>query len=116
MPLSRLSRILEQEVAVLASAGTAKGQERVVTEMIPASGTKGPRVRLQGFGHREFIRMNSNSYLGLSLRRELIEAEEVAAEKFGVGPGAVRFQVSADHTASDMENVLDVLREFRSQM
>lgn len=106
MPLSRLSKILEQEVAALASAGTAKGQERVITEMIPASGTKGPRVRLQGFGHREFIRMNSNSYLGLSLRRELIEAEEVAAEKFGVGPGAVRFISGTYEVHVDLESRL----------
>jgi len=34
--------------------------------------------------------MNSNSYLGLSLRRELIEAEE-RASAVRRGPGAVRF-------------------------
>ena len=91
MPLHRLGEILKQDVAALESAGTAKGDEKVVVEVIPALGDKGPRFRLQGFGLREFIRMNSNSYLGLSFKRELIEAEEAAAEKFGVGPGAVRF-------------------------
>jgi len=35
--------------------------------------------------------MNSNSYLGMSLRKDVIEAEEAAAKEFGVGPGAVRF-------------------------
>jgi len=35
--------------------------------------------------------MNSNSYLGMSLKKEVIEAEKEAAEEFGVGPGAVRF-------------------------
>src|SRR5690606_35772692 len=45
----------------------------------------------------EFIRMNSNSYLGMSLREELIEAEEEAVRAFGTGPGAVRF-ISGTYT------------------
>jgi glycine C-acetyltransferase len=40
---------------------------------------------------REFIRMNSNSYLSLSSHLKLIEAADAATKKFGVGPGAVRF-------------------------
>jgi glycine C-acetyltransferase len=40
---------------------------------------------------REFIKMNSNSYLGMSLNEEVIAVEKEATEKFGVGPGAVRF-------------------------
>jgi glycine C-acetyltransferase len=35
--------------------------------------------------------MNSNSYLGMGLRREVREAEETATAKWGAGPGAVRF-------------------------
>jgi glycine C-acetyltransferase len=35
--------------------------------------------------------MNSNSYLGMSLRLEVIAAEEEAAQQYGAGPGAVRF-------------------------
>ncbi len=35
--------------------------------------------------------MNSNSYLGLALHDRVIEAEAQAAERFGAGPGAVRF-------------------------
>lgn len=91
MPLSKLGQILQHEVEIIESAGTAKSAEKVVTEVIRAAGSKGPRFRLAGFGTREFIRMNSNSYLGLSLRHELIQAEEEAAKKYGVGPGAVRF-------------------------
>jgi len=43
------------------------------------------------YGDKEFLRMNSNSYLGMGLRKEVIETEEEAARKFGSGPGAVRF-------------------------
>ena len=35
--------------------------------------------------------MNSNSYLGMGLRAEVIAAEEKATRMFGAGPGAVRF-------------------------
>jgi glycine C-acetyltransferase len=91
MPLDRLGHILQQDVASLRTAGTAKGYEYVVTDVRRPNGTKGPRFCLDGFGNRQFICMNSNSYLGLSLREELIHAEEAAARKFGVGPGAVRF-------------------------
>lgn len=91
MPIDRLGQRLRQEVAALGAAGTTKGDEKIVAGVIPPTGSKGPRFRLAGFGNREFIRMNSNSYLGLSLRSELIAAEESAAHMFGVGPGAVRF-------------------------
>ena len=35
--------------------------------------------------------MNSNSYLGMSMRPDVIAAEEEAVARFGTGPGAVRF-------------------------
>src|SRR3954470_18640926 len=91
MPLTKLVEDLKAQLAHLDGAGTAKGNEHVVVAVKPPQAGKGPRFRLDGFGDREFIRMNSNSYLGLSLRRELIEAEEQASRAFGVGPGAVRF-------------------------
>ncbi len=91
MPLDRLNDALTQHVTKLEEAGTAKGAETVVVEVIPPAGERGPRFRLQGEGEREFIRMNSNSYLGLSLVPEIIEAEEKATARWGAGPGAVRF-------------------------
>jgi glycine C-acetyltransferase len=91
MPLERVARVLGTHVSGLEEKGTAKGAEAVVLEVLPPSGERGPRVRLAGEGDREFIRMNSNSYLGMSLRPEIIEAEERAARAYGAGPGAVRF-------------------------
>lgn len=91
MPLNRLSQVLATHVAGLEEAGTAKGAESVVVEVRPAEGDRGPRFLLQGEGEREFIRMNSNSYLGMGLRPEVIEAEERATRAFGAGPGGVRF-------------------------
>jgi glycine C-acetyltransferase len=91
MPLDRLNRVLEEHVDGLEEAGTAKGVEAVVVEVLRSEGERGPRFLLQGEGDREFVRMNSNSYLGMGLRDEVIEAEEEGSRAYGAGPGAVRF-------------------------
>ena len=91
MPFDRMQADLHQELEQLDAAGTSKGPESVVVRIKPAEGGRGPRFLIEGEGDKEFIRMNSNSYLGLSFRKELLEAEEHTARLFGVGPGAVRF-------------------------
>ncbi|PWB76244.1 7-keto-8-aminopelargonate synthetase [candidate division GN15 bacterium] len=91
MSLAKYIDTLSTEIASIEESGTAKGHERVVTAFIPPAEKKGPRFLLEGFGDKQFIRMNSNSYLGLSVHPKLIKAEEEAAKKYGVGPGAVRF-------------------------
>jgi len=91
MSLEKLNILLNKEVGLLKEKGTAKGKETVVTGLKPADGKKGTRYFIQGKGKKEFIRMNSNSYLGMSLRKDVIKAEEKAARQFGAGPGGVRF-------------------------
>ena len=91
MPLNRLTEVLRDHVSDLEEKGTAKGAESVVTKAIPPSGDRGPRFHLEGEGEKEFLRMNSNSYLGMSLRPEIMKAEEEGTAEYGAGPGAVRF-------------------------
>ena len=91
MPVDRLNAVLDAHVAGLEEAGTAKGAEVVVTGVVRAQGDHGPRVLLRGESDKHFIRMNSNSYLGMGLNPEVIEAEDAATKEFGAGPGAVRF-------------------------
>lgn len=91
MPLDRIANVLERHVAGLDEQGTAKGDESVVVAVRPGSDDRGPRFLLEGEDEREFVRMNSNSYLGMGLHAEVIAAEEDAARQFGAGPGAVRF-------------------------
>ena len=91
MPADRLTTTLREHVAGLEAAGTAKGAEKVVVGVKRADGDRGPRFLLRGEGDKEFMRMNSNSYLGMGLRPEVIAAEEEATAEFGAGPGAVRF-------------------------
>ena len=97
MPMDRLTRVVNDLVAGMEEQGTAKGAEVVVREVIPAADGLGPRFLLEGQGDKRFIRMNANSYLGLSLHPEVIEAEEVTARAMGAGPGAVRF-IAGTHT------------------
>jgi glycine C-acetyltransferase len=91
MPHDRLNRALDAHVAELEEAGTAKGEEFIVSGLLPPTDERGARLRLEGYGDREFLRLNSNSYLGLSFHPEVIQAEEEGSRAFGAGPGAVRF-------------------------
>ncbi len=91
MPLDRVTSVLKAQVAELEARGTAKGAEKVVVEVRPPEGERGPRFLLEGQGAKEFLRMNSNSYLGMGLRPQVVAAEESGSERFGAGPGAVRF-------------------------
>jgi len=91
LPLNKIKTVLSKELAELEKRGSLKGTETVVTGVKESEGDRGPRYLLEGYADKEFLRMNSNSYLGIALRKEVIEAEERAARKFGTGPGAVRF-------------------------
>jgi len=91
MGLDKLNKALDAEVNALKEKGTAKGKEAIITGVKRPEGNKGPRYFLKGHGTKEFLRMNSNSYLGMSLEEDVIKAEEEASREFGVGPGAVRF-------------------------
>ncbi|MCX6149505.1 MAG: aminotransferase class I/II-fold pyridoxal phosphate-dependent enzyme [Ignavibacteriales bacterium] len=106
MPIQKLEKVLANKVADLKARGVAKGNEKVVTGIKLAEGKKGPRFFIEGFGEKEFLRMNSNSYLGMSLRKEVIEAEEEAAKKYGAGPGAVRFISGTYKPHIDLEKKL----------
>jgi len=91
MSLHRLQNTINKQLDDLHTSGRAKGKEKTITGIKRAEGKFGPRYYLEGWGNKEFIKMNSNSYLGMSLREDVIDAEETAAREFGVGPGAVRF-------------------------
>jgi len=91
MGLDNIEKVLSQTLKELKNEGRLKGKEFIITKVKRPEGNKGPRYFLKGKGEQEFIRMNSNSYLGMSLRNEIIEEEEKTTQEYGVGPGAVRF-------------------------
>lgn len=90
MSLDKLNASLVAEVARLEEEGRTKAPERVIVGYVPATGGRGPRYRLRG-SDREFLRMNSNSYLSLSNHPVVLAAADAASHAFGAGPGAVRF-------------------------
>jgi glycine C-acetyltransferase len=106
MPLDKLVPVLDAHVATLEAEGRSKGAEAVVTRVIKPEGDQGPRFMLRGEGERQFIRMNSNSYLGLDLREEVIRAAEEGSTAFGAGPGAVRFISGTYEAHTELERRL----------
>jgi len=116
MPLHRLTEVLRDHVSDLEEKGTAKGAELVVTKVIPPSGHRGPRFHLAGEGEKEFLRMNSNSYLGMSLRPEVMKAEEEGTARYGAGPGAVRFISGTYDVHTELEGELAAFHGRESAM
>ena len=91
MPFDRIEKTLGAEITALDKAGTAKRRETVIARVVVAAAGKGPRYLLDGEGDREFLRMNGNGYLGLSLNAEVMAAADAAVRAYGTGPGATRF-------------------------
>jgi glycine C-acetyltransferase len=106
MPLDKLIQALDDHVVRLEDENRAKGEEAVVTRVLKPEGDRGPRFMLRGQGEKQFIRMNSNSYLGMGLRPEIIEAEEEGSRSYGAGPGAVRFISGTYDVHIELENRL----------
>jgi len=106
MSLKNFSIFCTDKLEELQKKGSRKGVENVICSIIPAENGKGPRCCLSGYGQREFLRMNSNSYLGLSRHPKIIQAEEDGARRFGAGPGAVRFIRGTYETHIEMEKKL----------
>ncbi len=113
--MNKLNLALKTYTKDLIASGKAKGKEHVISEIIPATSDRGPRYRLKG-SDLLHIKMNSNSYLGLSMHPEVIKAEEDATKSFGVGPGAVRFISGSYDVHTDLEKTLADFHEREAAM
>jgi glycine C-acetyltransferase len=91
MAIHGLTESLSERLQQMEREGRLKGRESVVVGFVPSKDGRGPRFLIEGEGDKLFLRMNSNSYLGMAVRLEIVEAEERAAVDYGTGPGAVRF-------------------------
>ncbi|HRQ06148.1 MAG TPA: aminotransferase class I/II-fold pyridoxal phosphate-dependent enzyme [Nitrosomonas halophila] len=91
MSLTKIEQLFQEKLAQLQAQGISKGNEKVITGRQAAAEGLGPRYFLQGYGQQAFLRMNSNSYLGLAEHARVMQTEAEAVERFGTGPGAVRF-------------------------
>ncbi|MGR8940490.1 MAG: aminotransferase class I/II-fold pyridoxal phosphate-dependent enzyme [Gammaproteobacteria bacterium] len=106
MSLTKLEALLHAKLEQLQQQGSLKGNEKIVCGITDADGGFGPRYFLAGYGERAFLRMNSNAYLGLGRHPRVIKAEAEAVEKFGAGPGAVRFISGTYQPHIDLEQKL----------
>ncbi len=106
MSLEKVNAIFSEQLTVKDKQGAAKRNERLVMAIKPAADGYGPRYFLTGQPDKAFLRMNSNSYLGLENHLEVINAEARAAEIFGTGPGAVRFISGSYQSHVDLEKKL----------
>jgi glycine C-acetyltransferase len=106
MSLNKIEPLLKVHLSELETRGILKGNEKVITGIKPADAGFSERYLLEGCGERTFLRMNSNGYLGLALHPQVIEAEAKAVEKFGTGPGAVRFISGTYQPHVDLEKKL----------
>ncbi len=116
MSLSALQAGFSRHVADLRKKGVAKGDEKVIAAVLPARDGCSERYLLEGHGDRAFLRLNSNSYLGLGLHPTTIQAESIAAEKFGTGPGAVRFISGTCSPHVELERALAAFHGRESAM
>ena len=72
----------------LRRAGRLKGAENVIDGRRAAAQTaKGRATCWRARASSPFLRMNSNSYLGLAPRAQVMAAEEEAVRRYGAGPG-----------------------------
>jgi len=114
--LKQIENILTEKLNDLKAKGTLKGEEKVITGIKEAKNGFGPRYLLVGQGQKEFLKMNSNSYLGISLNKDVIQAEEDAVRKFGTGPGAVRFISGTYKSHVELEERLSHFHNRESAM
>ena len=105
MPLKKVKSVMSGRLEEFKELGILKG-EPIVTGLKKSTRKKGVRILVDGYGEREFIRMNSNSYLNLGLRQDLIEAEEETARELGTGPGAGRSMSGTYKVHRDLEERL----------
>lgn len=92
--------VLQKEVARIDGAKTTKRSEKIIEGFTRENS---PKAIIQG---KEIRIFNSNDYLGLRLSPVLHQAEMAASEKYGTGPGAVRFISGSLKVHRDLERAI----------
>ncbi|MFN3301430.1 MAG: aminotransferase class I/II-fold pyridoxal phosphate-dependent enzyme [Patescibacteria group bacterium] len=92
--------LLLNELKRIDEIKTSKRKEKVIDGF---TDDPAPRAIINGKPYRIF---NSNDYLGLRFSKELKEGEKTASEKFGAGPGAVRFIAGTLRIHKELEEAI----------
>lgn len=89
---------LSQEIARIDAGSSSKRNERIIDRFISPT--------VAQIAGKEQIIFNSNDYLGLRHHSTLKKAEHDASEKYGAGPGAVRFISGSLKVHRDLEHAV----------
>lgn len=89
---------LSQEIARIDAASSSKRNERIIDRFISPT--------VAQIAGKEQIIFNSNDYLGLRHHSTLKKAEHDASDKYGAGPGAVRFISGSLKVHRDLEHAV----------
>lgn len=100
MSKNNFYKLLQQEVSTIDSVKTSKRSERIIEGF-----TSYPAAHAL-IGGKEVRIFNSNDYLGLRHHPALKKADHEATEKYGTGPGAVRFISGTLKVHKDLEKAL----------
>jgi glycine C-acetyltransferase len=92
--------LLKKEIERIDSIQTDKRHEKIIEGF-----TADKRAIVKG---KEYLIFNSNDYLGLRFNAEVLHAEEAASQKYGAGPGAVRFISGTMKVHKELEKQLAV--------
>lgn len=95
---NKLYKILESEIQRIDASKTTKRKEKVITGFTPDHKAI--------INKKEYRVFNSNDYLGLRFDNEVKKAEHEASEKYGAGPGSVRFIAGTYKVYKDLEKKL----------
>ena len=116
MGLHNFEKNLRSSLEQRAQQGILKGEEKIIDTIIAATHQGSPRYTIEGYDKQHFLKMNSNSYLGLSFHHQVIQAEERAVTIYGTGPGSVRFIHGSFKPHTDLEKKLAQFHQFESAM
>ncbi len=95
---SNFYKTLQAEVNRIDEAKTTKRQEKIIEGF-----TTDHLAIIQGKKYQVF---NSNDYLGLRFHPDVLAAEHAASQKYGAGPGAVRF----------ISGTFDIYKQLEAQL
>jgi glycine C-acetyltransferase len=93
-------KIIKNELTRIDELGISKRNEIIIENFVFEEGYA-PKAVIKD---KKYSIFNSNDYLGLRLHKKVLEAEHLASNKFGSGPGAVRFISGSMIIHKELEN------------
>ena len=108
--MNNFFKLLNEEIKSIDQSNVSKRKGEIIEKF---TNEKPPRAVING---KKYFIFNSNDYLSLRFHKKLIKAEEKAAQKYGAGPGAVRFISGSLKIYHDLEKKLAQFHQKQAAM